>query len=228
MRKYLGLTIALIAAATFAATTVASHAADLHTPGYKSPVYTPSYYNWTGFYAGINGGYGFGKASVANAVGSTGDFNVTGSQFGGTLGYNLQTGSWVWGLEGDIDYSTVKGSSSSFCVGPCTVSNTWLGTARARLGYAGWDRWLPYITGGAGFGNVKFEQGATSDSKTRLGWTAGLGLEYAFMANWTAKAEYLYTDLGSSTCSAGTCNPTQDVTYKFKTNAVRLGLNYRF
>jgi outer membrane immunogenic protein len=228
MRKHFGLSIALAIATSIAATAV-SHAADLRTPSYKSPVYAPTYYSWTGFYAGINGGYGFGKASVSNSTGSTGDFNVNGAQFGGTLGYNMQTGSWVWGLEGDLDYSAIKGSSSSFCVlGGCTVSNTWMGTARARLGYAGWDRWLPYITGGAAFGKVKFEQGGTSDSKTKLGWTAGLGLEYAILANWTAKAEYLYVDLGSSVCPAGSCNPTDDVTYKFKTNLIRLGLNYRF
>ena len=226
MRQFLKLSFAFSVAAALVTSTVASQAADLHNPSYKSPAYVPTYFSWTGFYVGINGGYGFGKAKVTSNAGATDDFNVKGAQVGGTIGYNLQTGSLVWGLEGDIDYSAIKGTSSNFCNGPCTVSNTWMGTARARLGYAGWDRWLPYITGGAAFGNIKFEQDTVSDSKTKIGWTAGLGLEYAFLANWSAKAEYLYVDLGSASC--GTCNPGAGISSKFNTNLVRVGVNYRY
>jgi outer membrane immunogenic protein len=217
-----------IAAVALLATAIAAQAADLPR-SYKSPAYTaPAYASWTGFYVGLNAGYGFGKASVANNVGSTGDFNVNGAVFGATAGYNFQTGTWVWGLEGDIDYSGMKGSSTAFCVPACTVSNSWLGTARARLGYAGWNNWLPYLTGGAAFGNVKFEQAGTVDSKTKIGWTAGVGVEYALLTNWSVKAEYLYADLGKATCAAPACNPGADVTTTFKANLVRLGVNYRF
>ncbi len=206
---------------------LAAQAADLKRGGYKAPAYTsPSYVNWSGLYLGINGGYGFGKANVSNAFGSTGDFSVKGAVIGGTLGYNLQTGIWVWGIEGDLDYSNIKGSTSSACVPDCTVSNTWLGTARARIGYAGWGNWLPFLTGGAAFGNVKTDLGAVTDSRTKIGWTAGLGLEYALLTNWSVKGEYLYTDLGTATCPAATC--VVDTTTKFKTNLVRLGVNYRF
>ena len=229
MRQYLKVSFALSVVAALVATTFAAQAADLRTPNYKSPAYAPTYYSWTGFYVGLNGGYGFGKSSISSpTLGSTGDFNVKGAQFGGTLGYNLQTGSWVWGLEGDLDYSAMKGSSSTNCAPACTASNTWMGTARARLGYAGWDRWLPYITGGAAFGNVKFEQAGIADSKTKIGYTAGLGLEYAFLANWSAKAEYLYVDLGTAVCATPACNPTEDVSTKFKANIIRIGVNYHF
>jgi outer membrane immunogenic protein len=218
-----------LAAATLVAASCAASAADFGQR-YKAPVYSaPAYASWSGFYVGLNGGYGFGKASVTNDVGTTGDFNVKGALVGGTAGYNFQTGTWVWGVEGDIDYSGMKGSSSAFCVPDCTVSNSWLGTARARLGYAGWNNWLPYITGGLAAGNVKLAQdGGGSDSKTKLGWTAGLGVEYALFTNWSVKAEYLYADLGKSTCAAPTCNPGADVTTTFKANIVRLGVNYRF
>lgn len=228
MRKFVKLSLAFTFAAAFAVAAFTAQAADLRTPNYKAPAYAPSYFSWTGFYLGLNGGYGFGKSTVSNNVGSTDSFGVKGAQVGGTLGYNLQTGSWVWGIEGDLDYSAMKGSSTTFCIIPCQVSNTWMGTARARLGYAGWDRWLPYITGGLAAGNVKIEQGAFSDSRTKFGWTAGLGLEYAILANWSAKVEYLYVDLGTAVCPSPTCNPASDVSTKFNANLVRLGLNYRF
>ena len=68
--------------------------------------------------------------------------------------------------------------------------------ARARLGYAGWNNWLPYITGGGAFGNIKAQSPLGDSSKTQWGWTAGAGIEWAFLANWSAKVEYLYVDLG--------------------------------
>ena len=139
---------------------------------------------------------------------------------GGTIGYNLQTGSWVWGLEADGDASWIKGSG---CGANCETRNRWLGTGRLRIGYA-WDRWLPYLTGGAAFGDVKmtpFSNGA-SESKTKVGWTAGLGVEYAFMGAWSAKIEYLYVDLSSSQfVITGMSNG-----YRFGT--VRAGVNYHF
>jgi len=223
MTMVVGLFVAAMAAPSFAA--------DLPRQSYKAPIYSVPGYNWTGFYAGINGGYGFGKSDWSG-TGTTGSTKPKGPLAGITLGYNLQTGSWVWGLEGDVDYSWVKGSDSSgagaCAAGGCETKNTWLGTARGRLGYAGWDRWLPYITGGAAFGSVKMTSAlGPSESKSRFGWTLGGGVEYAVLTNWTAKLEYLYADLGTSNC--GTCGPASapvDVT--FKESIVRAGLNYRF
>jgi len=194
----------------------------LPRPTYKGPVYVAGY-NWTGFYAGINGGYGFGKSNWANAGVSTGDFNVNGPLVGGTIGYNLQTGSWVWGLEADADYSWIKGSTTTACAGGCETRNQWLATGRGRLGYA-WDRFLPFITGGAAFGDIKMSGAGASEDKSKLGWTAGAGLEYGFMRSWTAKLEYLYVDLGKVSC--GICVPGTDT--KFNASLVRVGVNYRF
>jgi outer membrane immunogenic protein len=144
MTMSIGLFVAAMAAPSFAA--------DLPRPSYKAPVYAPSYYNWTGFYAGINAGYGFGKSDWSGA-GGTGSTKPKGFIGGVQLGYNLQTGIWVWGLEADFQYSGMKGSDSSgtgVCTGAgCETKLTWFGTGRGRIGYAGWDRWLPYITGGA-------------------------------------------------------------------------------
>jgi outer membrane immunogenic protein len=86
---------------------------------------------------------------------------------------------------------------------------------------------MPFITGGAAFGNVKITPNSlVSADKTKLGWTLGGGVEWAFMGPWSAKAEYLYADLGKVTCSAAACGSETDV--HFKTNMVRLGVNYRF
>src|SRR5689334_25056294 len=80
------------------------------------PMKAPAYYapyNWTGFYVGINGGGGWGKSDWTNAAGSTGSFDVSGGLVGGTIGYNWQASQWVFGLEGDIDWSDIRGSTSS-------------------------------------------------------------------------------------------------------------------
>ena len=219
-----------IAVAALLLAPMAAQAADLSSPSYKAPAYSaPAYSNWTGFYVGLNGGYGFGKSSWTDATGlTTGDFNVEGGMVGGTLGYNLQTGSWVWGLEGDLDASWMKGSNTTLCGTPgCETKNSWLGTARGRIGYAGWANWLPYLTGGAAFGDIKANNaGLASASTTKVGYALGAGVEYAFMGNWSTKLEYLYADLGKATCLAATCGSDTDIT--FKANIVRLGVNYRF
>jgi outer membrane immunogenic protein len=127
-----------------------SSAADLPRP-YKSPVYAPPpVFSWTGFYVGINGGYAWGNAEVSNSLGSFTTDQQHGGLLGATLGYNLQTGVWVWGLEGDIDYAFINGNVSNSVAGcpNCEVKNTYFATARGRIGYA-MDRWLPYFTGGA-------------------------------------------------------------------------------
>ena len=99
---------------------------------------------------------------------------------------------------------------------------------RGRLGYAA-DRFMPYITGGAAFGDIKASTpGFAYACRTETGWTFGAGLEAALAANWTAKVEYLYVDLGSFNCGidCGAGLVTNNVS--FKTNILRAGVNYRF
>ena len=101
----------------------------------------------------------------------------------------------MFGLEGDIDWSNIRGSAA--CGGlSCETRNNWLGTARGRLGYAA-DRFMPYVTGGAAFGDIKTSVAGVGDaSTTKAGWTLGGGVEAAIAGPWTAKIEYLYVDLG--------------------------------
>ena len=205
-----------------------SSAADLHRPVYKAPVYAPpAVFNWTGFYIGINGGYAWGTGEVSNVFGSA-SADQNGWLLGGTLGYNLQTGVWVWGIEGDIDYAFIDGNASNTFAGcpGCELKNTYFATARGRIGYA-IDRWLPYFTGGAAFSGFKLTGPlGGSVTESNFGWTIGGGLEYAFLGSWSAKVEYLYADLGNGNCDAASCGVSTD--FSTKVNVVRAGLNYRF
>lgn len=219
---------AFLALVSLAALTATAAAADLARPApqtyYKAPAMVTQVYSWTGFYIGINGGGGFGRSTWD----STGGFNTSGGLVGGTVGYNYQFGQAVAGIEADIDWADINGSTTNGCVAGCKTSDNWLSTVRGRLGYAA-DRFLPFITGGAAFGDIKASTpGLPGADQTNAGWTLGGGLEFALAQNWTAKAEYLYVDLGKFNCGTS-CNlatPTNNVS--FTTNLVRAGVNYHF
>ena len=221
------LTIALVGGLLATVLAMPSFGADL--PRKAQRYYAPAGFSWTGFYVGINGGYGWGTSNWSSTA-TTGNLKPAGWLGGGTIGYNLQTGPWVWGLEGDIDYSAIKGSGvgTGICAGlGCETRNRWLATTRGRFGYAVWDRWLPFVTGGAAFGDIKMSpNNGLSETKTQVGWTVGGGVEYAFLGPWSAKVEYLYVDLGKPSCSIATCGVATDVS--FHSNIVRGGINYRF
>src|SRR5450631_2575773 len=201
-------------------------AADLSVaPLYKAPpVVAPTAYNWSGFYVGANGGGAWGTSNWD----STGGFNLSGGVIGGTAGVNWQLGHAVLGLEGDVDWSNLKGSSTStLCPAGCTTSNDWLATVRGRAGYA-FDRFLPYVTGGLAVGDVKASTPAFSGAtQTNAGWTAGGGVELALTNNWTAKAEYLHVDLGNMNCGFS-CGVVANNNVSLKSDLVRGGVNFRF
>ena len=190
----------------------------------------PSYLNWSGFYLGVNGG-GEGGRSHFNfdGLGATpGRFRASGWQAGGTAGYNYQFGHVVLGVESDIDWSNLKGSTTCPITGlTCQTQNNWLGTVRGRAGYA-FDRFLPYVTGGLAVGDINANiPGIGSASATNAGWAAGAGLEYAVSNNWSAKMEYLHVNLGSFDCGTA-CNPTPPVNVRLNENVLRAGINYKF
>jgi outer membrane immunogenic protein len=215
-----------IVAAALMLVILAARAADLP---YKAPPMSPPYSsallaNWSGGYIGINGGYGFGSSDWDFPVAS---ISPEGWLAGGTLGYNFQRGAVLWGVEGDVDYSNLKGSIDCPTATTCESRNTWLATARARLGYAGFGNWLPYFTGGAAFGDIKASNSAIGEAhKVKFGWVAGAGIEYAMLAHWSLKVEYLYVDLGGFDCAAVCGAATDNVS--LNANIARMGLNYRF
>jgi outer membrane immunogenic protein len=218
MNKFLFAGIALAAVAAGPAL-----AADLPVRQ-APPVYAPppviAYYNWTGCYLGLNGGYGWRQNHTIDAVISNGNtftdagtLGVSGGFGGGQVGCNYQAGAAVFGIETDF-----QGSGMSKSVGPTTIvaggatgtfsasdKVKWFGTLRGRVGYAA-DRVLLYVTGGLAYANNSFEftgvdAGGNSftfdNSTTKTGYVLGAGIEWAVAGSWTVKAEYQYLNFGS-------------------------------
>jgi outer membrane immunogenic protein len=199
----------------------------------------PPVYNWGGIYFGINAGYGYGGSNWSVPSASSGNFNIMGPVVGATFGANFQSGQFVFGIEGDGDWSDITGKASATnanCAS-CQTSNDWLATLRFRSGVA-WDRVLLYATAGGAGGSIKATLPAStaplgvmaSSSSTEFGWTAGAGLEFGITDNLTAKVEYLYVDLqnGSLNCPTTSCVTATSVPVSFTSSLVRAGLNFKF
>lgn len=214
----------VLATSLLAGLPLAAYAADLAPQPVEPapPIVEP--YSWTGFYAGINGGYAFGTKHHVRMneddgpnllYGSTyGDLTPKGGFGGIQAGYNQQFGGFVFGLEADIQGAGIAGKTTSTDFSAdytlTTKSRTnWFGTVRPRIGYA-FDNILIYATGGLAFGGVKYKQdyldfgsiphytSYPSKSDTRIGYALGGGVEYAITQNWSVKLEYQYVDLGRS------------------------------
>ncbi|MBV9288776.1 MAG: porin family protein [Hyphomicrobiales bacterium] len=188
----------------------------------------------------------------------------TGFIGGGQAGYNWQTGAWVFGVETDFDGTTLKRSGTiigptflnplppfgnDFFIAHGSARLDWLGSTRGRVGFVATpdNRLMFYGTGGVAYGggstnltvydNVNGWFWSGSGSSTRVGWTAGAGVEYAFTNNIILGAEYLYTDLGSRTFSA-VPNPAASAFFgtnvysvskvNFNFSEVRARLSYKF
>jgi len=204
-----------------------AHAADLSlAPLYKAPpAPTSPAYNWSGFYLGINGGGGWGDSHWQG----DGRFGLSGGQAGGTAGYNWQLGQTVLGLEGDVDWSGLQGSTSNaLCPGgSCSTSSTWLSTVRGRAGYA-FGSVMPYVTGGLAVGDIRATApGFPGATATNAGWTVGGGIEFALPGNWSAKAEYLHVDLGDTNCGTA-CGGAPNENVSMHEDVFRAGVNYHF
>lgn len=211
-----GLVVAGLVGASLAAGPAA--AADLSgAPVARVPAAAPvavPVFSWTGFYIGGNAGYGWGSGQ--DALGISG-VDPNGWLAGGQAGYNYQFGNnVVVGLEADVQGADISAGTPAL-----SSKLDLLGTVRGRLGYA-FGRVLPYVTGGFAWGNNSVDFAGVGQSQTLTGWTAGAGIEYALTDHWTAKTEYLYTDLGSKFydsigANAGVTSQT-----------ARVGLNFKF
>jgi outer membrane immunogenic protein len=195
----------LAATLTSAAALTCANAADMYPgPSIAGPAYVSI--NWSGLYAGVNGGYGWS--------GRDDNLDPTGGFGGGQIGFNLQRGHAVAGVEADIQGAGITGSG-----GGVRSSLDWFGSVRGRAGYAS-GRTLIYATGGLGYGQVT----NAGISGAQTGWIAGGGAEYKITPVWSAKAEYQYFELdapasGVGPLGAGTGGQTQFSTF-------RIGVNY--
>lgn len=213
-KKILAVSALIIAPVAASAADLPRRSAAVAPAPYAAPVFA-----WSGFYAGLNGGYAWGDSKFS--AGRTGSADLDGWLAGAQLGYNHQVGSFVLGAEGDLNWADLSGSAVCHTAPQtCSSKVNWLGSARARAGFAA-NNILFYGTGGFGFGGLKLRDTAgASASETRVGWSAGAGVEYAVDRNWSVKAEYLHYDLGKETFGSASAKTTVD--------AAKLGVNYRF
>ena len=223
----------------------AARAADIALPLYRpGPVIAT--YGWAGCYLGLEGGGTFGtsrdeatNAGALSGVPITNTFGVDGSVVGGTVGCNLQSGNFVFGVENDLSWTSTVGSAYELPpFNPFTVSQTkmnWLDTVRGRAGYAS-GRWFGYVTAGAAFAGTSISVcngfGCVGDSRDRVGWVLGAGVEYALIDSWTVKLEYLYANFGSPTyLGAGSTLggfPVVPRNVPLSESLARIGVNYKF
>jgi len=191
--------------------TTAGYAADM--PAKAPPA--PAVFNWSGCYFGAEGGGSWGRseqvaASSANAGSTLTRFDVNGGLAGGTIGCNLQIDNFVLGVEDDYSWTNARGSANDLPPFRAAITNqmheNWINTLRGRVGYA-FDRFLVYGTAGAALAGTEVlvsdpAIGTFVDRKSRSGWVAGVGGEWAaWSASWvdvTFKVEYLHADFGSA------------------------------
>lgn len=200
--------------------------------------------NWSGPYVGLAGGGALGNSNQIDAGpfgygATTHGYGIDGGIFGGTAGYNFQTGPWVYGLDGDFSWINARGQAHE--IAPFTTSTVegtdedWLGTARVRFGWTASNRVLLYATGGFAVASVKatvepFNARGLAQTETRWGGTVGAGVETMLDQNWSVKAEYLHVDM----VRASYFDPSRGPTFNIRGNVpvdndiFRLGLNYHF
>jgi outer membrane immunogenic protein len=213
------LVVAISATALLAGSAFAADLGYINQPAPAEFTSHVSAFDWTGFYAGANVGYGW--ASV-EALGVTAD-DGRGIFGGAQIGYNHDFGGFVLGAEADFQASDISYEATG---GGATIRTALdnFGTVRARAGVAV-DRFLPYVTGGFAWGNASISTtfgGATASvNDTYAGWTIGAGAEYAVLDNLSIKGEYLYTDFGAADFGSG-------VNFNLKSHVVRTGVNFHF
>ena len=183
------------------------------------PVFEARPFTWTGLYVGAHVGYGWSEVDWQEG-GLNGSHDGDGWLAGGQIGYNWQSGRFVYGVEGDISSTGIDGGN-----GCCGHSIDWLASVRARAGITGFDnRTLFYLTAGAAWADVEYDA-IGSHSDTHFGWVAGAGIEHAFTRNMTARVEYLY--YGFDEITTGSITPVP-ASIDPSTQVVRFGLNFKF
>lgn len=233
MRKLNNILTAIFVTATCVS---GAHAADLwqdYPPVIDIPGQTM---DWSGFYAGVFAGYGGGRATSTGVVsGSVSPVDVQGGLLGGTVGANAQFDNFVLGLEGDLAWSGVKGSTT--CAGApafdCSGELTWLGSGKIRGGMA-FDNLLLFGTAGVAAGGINASvdpappASTGTFSSTVWGWTIGAGAEYAVSEAISVKAEYNYYDFAAVNAPINTIANLGSTDIKSHAHVAKLGVNYRF
>jgi outer membrane immunogenic protein len=238
----------LLAGIALALGTGVASAADL--PVKAPPVYVPPAFSWTGCYIGGNIGAAWNRTNWTDSLFGLTWGNTHQTRFigGGQVGCNYQFNNpgLVVGVEGDFDWVEHDVNGNNIVIGPrghtffLSSNDTRIATLAGRFGFAV-DHALFYgKAGGAWVGNDGFTvvdqttgQAFVGDnSNTASGWMAGIGLEYAFTNNWTAKIEYDYIGLSGRTFVVpGTVIPAlagDTITSNHNVQMLKFGFNYLF
>ncbi len=226
-----------------------ANAADMYQPGPAAGGYkdVPAYVavNWSGFYAGVNGGGAWSNNNqLVDPYGFSpgfGGISPSGGFGGGQIGYNFQGllhQRLVLGIEADIQGGAISARGTDTDLGATIYyfesHLDYFGTVRGRIGYA-LDRALLYFTGGFAYGGLRKWSndynglsGGQSFDGTATGYALGGGVEYKVTPAWSVKAEYQYLNFGQNDlCGGSYC-------FSYYTGSqhgddyhtVRLGVNY--
>ncbi|MGJ4939130.1 outer membrane protein [Bradyrhizobium sp. HKCCYLS1011] len=242
MKKIMLGAVSLIVLGLVTPASAADLAARPYTKAPPAPAPLPP--TWAGFYIGVQGGGGWGRTKetffgAPNTVGFLGtqNYDTSGGFVGGVAGYNWQFGNYVIGLEGDYHWSDINGRSA--VINPALgFGDTYFtkirsfGDIKGRLGWATGPALL-FISGGAAVGDLqhRYDAGLNPPSFVqndwRWGWTVGVGGEYMFAPNWSAKLEYNFIDFGRSTIQF-TPVATDRSEFKDTVHTVKAGIIWHF
>ena len=242
MKKFWLGTVGLLALGLVTPASAADLAARPYVKAPPPPL--PAIYDWTGFYIGANGGWGQSHNCLdfVTLVGTVASCcsDRSGGVVGGQLGYRWQTGSWVWGVEGQGDWADLSNTRVSLFdpTLSTTTKTDGIGLFTGQLGWA-WNASLLYFKGGAAVTSNRLDifdnitgLGLVSASNTRWGGTVGVGFEYGFGPGWSVGVEYDHLFMGHADNSFSVVDPrlaavlndriSQDV------DMVTVRFNYRF
>lgn len=254
------LSALLIAAVSAIASAQIASAADLPVKAPTLPVQVPfnwygfyiglqGGYGWSGQTTNLTPDANYAPAAAAGVFPLSVAGDPRGALGGIQYGSNFQFGHVVLGTASDFSFTDIKASQTSVTAvfGPAVTTSArqkleWLSTTRARAGYTVMDNLLLYGTGGLATGRTSASSSILqvgcpvgscptgSEAKTRWGWSAGGGFEYA-MGQWSVNVEYLHYDLGN--LHYNLTDPTAPGAFiaastRFSGDLVRGGINYRF
>jgi outer membrane immunogenic protein len=211
-----------------------------YDPVQPAPV-NSSFYDWSGPYVGAHIGFGWGQATFSDPVLTPGRSlrnDMSGAIGGGQFGYNYHYGSLVFGFEFDISGAGISGDTTDvapFAGDRYHTDITVIGALTARLGYA-WANNLFYVKGGGAGADTRYQytpisfgdNTVTQAQTTRWGWIVGVGWEYGFTQNWTAKLEYNYIDFGKEVDSLVPLTSGFDATIDHQIHLIKFGANFRW
>jgi outer membrane immunogenic protein len=203
----------------------------------KAPMMAPVF-SWTGCYIGGNAGGLWAKKGWTNTGLAETSVDISSWLAGGQVGCNYQINTWVFGIQGDYDWTNAGSSFADtlFLGNPAVTDSVKiksLASVTGRVGYA-MDRFLLYVKGGGAWEADEYRVSnlvsVATASETRTGWTVGVGGEYAFLDWLTGFVEYDYYDFGtkSNTFTGTLPAPTFVVSIKETKSVAKVGLNIKF